>query len=86
MDAPRGKETSTNLTDSNTTAVLGTKYPSMIPMAMASTIHNAKNRSRKASDLSIGLVDLEGSIDSLTFFSSIGSETGGTDDEVKERI
>jgi hypothetical protein len=50
---PIGTETPTNCPFCNAGPVLGTKFPRIIPTAIARKIHRARNRSRNPRDLKI---------------------------------
>ena len=47
-DLPIGTDTPTNFPRCNAGPVLGTKFPRMMPMAMAKRIHSARKRSSNA--------------------------------------
>lgn len=73
-DLPMGMETPTNFPLSNAGPVEGTKFPRMIPMAMARKIHSARKRSSHPRDLNADTFwDFSSSLGGGTL-SMVGSE------------
>jgi len=76
-----GTETPTNFPFCSAGPVLGTKFPSKIPMAMERKIHNARKRSSQPSPLNAGTLDaFEGWRDTWVSRSNSGELWGGEDD------
>ena len=81
-EQPIGTLTPTNCPFCNAGPVFGTKFPRMIPIAMARKIHNARNRSSQPRALKAEVLDVSSTSSLVSCFST--SEVWGLVDGEEE--